>query len=562
MSNTPNPPEVAGTDGNVPINLQSNLFQIWALDQVYLGQTAAGKYVVKIGDRVIDRSTDEEYKVTAVDQVTLIPTLVLTTAIPDSQFGPDDILLGVGPGTQSDTYRIYIDKSVTPYALSVDRRLRVAGSTTTNVIIFKGNILDGTAVAVSAVFDSTGSRVGVAVPLELVASLGMNNISIKMVPTCYTQEDLTDGEIVTAVFYSDDSVTVSKRQLIVENTAFISNPDTAVKYVTGISIQSPFLSPSDPGLILFPINTLLSGLSLEGVINYSDGSTLVLPVDGNRMSLSGFNPYVATIVGQMVPLVLTYNLAPNEVAYGANSVGNRKFISLNLRAQTLNTNGIYTPKLFAYPVWIDQINGYRLKWWLYNLDRNVVLDATPYVTVQNNSPSFNPIGYGIKQTLTVAVNLSDVSSTFGNYNHIQTVAISLVTPGSSPPTNWTIQFDPNQFPAFGNGNVAKTTLIQQNLFQLDITCGETVLANWIQRMYLNTEPLTDPQQEVAAPVPNFFSIVTSNGDVAFPISEWNQVLPINNIINNLDTLFVKFFLRTADNDVQLSIAGLPVHQTN
>ena len=384
---------------------------------------------------------------------------------------------------------------------------------------------------------------------------------MKCVPVCYTSEQLPDGEVVTAVFYSDAGHVVSKRQLLVENTAFIRSSDAGTKYVSDISLESPFLSTSDPTLIQYPLNVPLSGLSLMGRVHYSDGSSLAMPVDGSKFAIFGLENYVATVVGQKLPLVLRYNLSVGEVAYGL-SVGSERFISESFKAMTLPANGAYSVKLFGYPVWIDAINGYRLEWFLLNLDRQTVYRATPHVTINANTRAFDPIAYGINQRLSVSVNLQDLNPSYTAYVHTQTTDIVLLGQGTELTTNWTIAFDPGQNPVFGTNNKAVTTFINQNLMKVRIDLGETVKQTWLERIYYRSLPLFDSNREIRAPEPDYFALYVGNNVIEYPIEQWNSDLVVDRALADTDTLFVKFFKRTVDNDLQLSVIGLPIHQSN
>jgi hypothetical protein len=499
------------------------------------------------------------YRVSALNPLSLIPTLVAVEPTPVGEFG--DELLGVGPGTQADTYRVYIDKTTLPYTLAVDARLFVAGTMITSCKIFRGSLLDGNAEVISSVYDGSGTLLGNAVPLELVQMANGVNQAVKTVPVCYTTKDLPDGEPVTAVFYAADGHVVSKRQLLVENTGFIRSAALGTKYITGISLESPFLSLADPKVIRFPLNVPMNGLQLIGVVNYSDGSTLKLPVDGTKFVMFGFENFTSTIVGQTFPLVLKYNLSGGEVVYTSEPQVD-KFITEEFEATTINQDGAYTVKLFGFPVWQDAILGYRMDWYLYNLDRQVVYHATPYVQFNANTQVFDGLLYGVNQHLSVSVNLKDVNPTFKDYMHVQTIDVVLLGAGTMRTTNWKIGFEPSQNPMYGIGLHADSVFTNVNLSTLNLTSGKATQDEWLAALYAMAKPLTDPMQEVDPPAPTHFSLVNSGADAVFPIAQWNQTLTLNFAYANSGTVFVKFFKRTADNDIHLGMAALPVYQTN
>ena len=552
---------ITGNDNIVPIYNPNSRWTVWRLEEIYMGQQGASRYVPNLDDYVIDISTNDTYIVDVLNMSTLVPTLKLVTSVASGNITTTDLLLGVGPGTQSDTYRVYIDKSVMPFTMAVDARLRVAGTMAKTAMIFKGSALTNNEKVISGVYDQTGNLIGQSLTLELVAMPAGQNISIKTVPVCYTTEDLTDGEIVTIVCYSDSGHVVSKRQLLIENTAFIRSSNSSLKYIAGITLETPFLSSSDPTLIQYPMNVPVSGLNLIGIVHYSDGSSLRMPVDGTKFSIFGFSGFISTIIGQKIPIVLTYNLSSTEIAYGAN-VGQDKFISQSYRATTVKANGAFTVKLFGYPVWIDAVNGYRIEWYIYNLDRNLSVKVTPYVTFNVNSRVFNPILYGVTQQLSVSINLKDVNGSFDSYIHVQTVSFSLLAPGGARSTNWTVAFDPNQNPAFGQNNFASTTLINQNLCKIKVDSGATNLDDWLERLYYRIKPLTDEARELNAPRPNYFRLIVEGQTFEYPIAEWNSEHSIGVVAPNNGTVFIKFFIRTNTDDIKLAVSALPIYQSN
>lgn len=560
-------PQVTGTDGVVPVYDPDGRWQQWALEQIYTGQQGADRYVPNVNDYVVEPTTGELYIVLSVPQTTLIAVLGPAPQIPVGSFSTTDLLMGVGPGTQSDTYRVYLDQSVMPYRLSVDARLTVAGTMSSYAKIFQGAVLGTDGTVISAFYDQSGNLLGENVPLELVAmsAAGDTNISIKTVKPCYTRVALADGEIVTCVMYSADGGVVSKRQLLVENTAFIRSTDASEKYITSISLTSPFLSTSNPNLLQYPINVPKEGLNLMGVVHYSDGTTTELPVDGTKFALYGLDNYVATIVGQNFPLTLIYNLSPDEIVYGATALGSAgaAFISASYKATTLNEDGAYTVKLFCAPQFIDSVNGWRLDWYLYNLDRSTAQLVTPYVRFASNSPAFLPLGYGVNQQLQVSINLQDVNPSFPDFNFTQTIGLVLKRDGTDQTgDNWSIQYNPGQTPAYGVGVHASTVFVNQNLTQITIDLGQTDQDTWLDDLYYPSMPLTDPAQETVPPIPNMFALSFSTGDVEFPISQWSGQLAVSGSVPDGGTLIVKFFQRTPENDLQLACCPMPVWQTN
>ena len=554
---------ITGSDGGTPVYDGTALWKQWSLTEIYTGGVGTNRFVPKLNDYVVNTDTDEKFRVTGIDATTLIPTLTPITTVPVGSFSQNDIILGVGPGTASDTYRIYIDKSVIPFSLAVEARLFITGTRAASAKIFKGSQLTGNEQVISLRYNNTGELIDNTIPLESVYRSLPNGqqVAAKAIPRCSTTTELIDGEIVTAVIYSDTGVVISKRQLLVENTAFIPTTGFSTKYVTGISIKTPFLSQADPLKILYPINVPLSSLGLIGVVNYSDGSKNELAIDGTKFSLFGFENFISSIVGQTVPLVLKYTLSSDEVVYGAN-VGSDKFISQTYRAITTTPDGSFNVKLYPWPVWVNAANGYRLDWFVYNLDRNLCTNVTPYVSIDANSGNFSPKLYGYNQKFTASINLRNINGTNRDYTYVQNIDVTLLVPGTTRSTNWTLAYDINQDPRFGVNNAVSTTFINQNLSKLRLGMGLSLQADWLTRLYLSTKPLFDPNKEVTPVTPTHFQIYVAGNWIEYAISMWNTELTLNSVIPDSSTLYIRFIKRTTDNDLHLSIAGVPVYQAS
>ena len=546
---------IVGTDGVVPVLDPTSRWCWWNITEIFTGGIGATKYVPKVNDYVMDSDNYTVYIVTAVDPTTLLSTLLeIKPSITTNAFSNDDILFGVGPGTQSDTYRIYYDNSVLPHILAVDARLKVGGSMCSYAKIFKGSDVSTTSGRViSRLYNQSGTLLTENVPLELAAVDSHTNHSIRTVSVCYTNEVLKDGEIVTVVFYSDQGNVVSKRQLLVENTSFIRSLDASRKYISSISLDSPFITPTVDGVINFPLNVPINALNLMGVVHYSDGSTLRMPVDGTKFKIHGIDQYISTIVGQKIELVLSYSLSNDETVYGA-VTSDGKYVTAPYSIITTKTDGSYMVKLYGYPVWIDAVNGYRMQWFLYNLDRNMIYDATLYVSYSITRPAFDPTAYGVLQRLVVMVNLNNLSGAFKSFIHTQSVDVILKQPGDDARTNWVVGYESNTLqPLYGEG--LKATVSGSTI---NISSGIISYPEWLERMYLQTYPIVDPSIEVNAPTPNYFAIVYDGNRFEFPIESWDNPLNVGVPPFLNKTIYVQFFKRTPNADIQLSIAGLSV----
>lgn len=535
-------------------------YRQWHISEIYFPDgTGDGAYVPNVNDMVLDWNQGF-FRVTAVDYTTGVSTL--SNWHPPAQsdsVSNEDILLGAGPGIQAESFRVYYDDSVMPHRLAIDSRIHIYGTNAKYLKIFKGTDLSPAGEIISAFYNQSGVFLGENIPLELVLMPDANNTAIKTPAVGYTLRDLVDGEVLTAVVYDDLANVCSSAKLLVKHTAFMRTTDASLKYVTGIRLKTPFLSKSDPKLIEYPINMPVQNLNLMGEVQYSDGSKMEMPVDGTKFSVYGLDHYVASVQGQSLPVVLTYKLSPGEYAY-INEPSPDLHIAENYRATTLKADGSYSVKLFSYPVWQDAINGYRLEHFLYNLNREEVYNVTSLVQLASGSPAFNPTDYGVNQRLTLAINLNQVDPKFAAYRHTQTIDIALLTEGTlNGQDNWTVGFSPAQNPRYGVGVEAIATFVDANNWRLNLTCGATTKAEWLEKVYLPSQPLIDPTSEIAPPEPNFFVLVVGNQRVELPIDQWGVLATVSTMPAEGKNVYIEFLRRGQVTDWQLSKAALVVH---
>jgi hypothetical protein len=192
---------VTGTDNKSPVYDPYGLWKRWSMDEIWRGGNAAGKWIPKINDYILDLETNLDYRVTDIDFTTGFVTWVpVKTVTATDTLTDEDVLLGVGPGRSNETMRCYLDTRVMPHDLSVEGRLKVHGSAAAVARIFRGSVLDSSQHVISMFFDASGNMLGQDIPLELAKDDG--NVTTKCVPPCKTAETMQDVEVVTVVIYS------------------------------------------------------------------------------------------------------------------------------------------------------------------------------------------------------------------------------------------------------------------------------------------------------------------------------------------------------------------------
>jgi hypothetical protein len=549
---------------SLPIDLvrdRSGLWRSYLYDEIYMGPNSAGRHVPNPKD-VINRITDtvlQQFVVLSVDPDTAIPTLAaLSTRGSGVDIEPADILFA--PTIQ--TYRLMVDKSVTPHEILIDSQAYIFSIESQYCRIYKGKDISESGQVISSNYDSTGLLIGQNIPLVLVAAdRYTNNAGIKVAKKAWTSENLENGDVVTAVFFSNSGVRLSVQELIVFETGFIASSDRTAKAVQSIELKSQFLSASNSSVLNYPLNLPINALDLIGVVNYTDGSRTEMAVDGSRFTIEGLEAFAPTILGQPTEVTLKYKLQPNEVAYGA-SVSQDRHFSSTYTIVTTASDGTYAVQLYGYPEWVSAQAGYRLKWSLLDLDRSINYDVTSNVVIDETTPFVSTL-YGQKQILNVSVNLKSVNVSYNRFTHVQMYEIILNAAGTNRPAknainNWQVATTANSRPLFGNGVYATAFISGVASSTLRLIGDASDQADWLNRWYYNTKPLKNPQVETQPPAPTHFKISVEGFEATYPVSQWNQVLNVNKSLTNNATLHVTFIRRTPEIDLIMSRAAAPV----
>ena len=558
MANPIDASNAVGTDGKVPLYNPDEGWRWWALPEVYLGKEGYKKHIPKVNDFVVDYTTWTTYIVLAIDETTLIPTLKQIHPFGMSYtLTQADTLFGVGPGTQADTYRLYVNKNEFPYTGCVDQCCWVGGSNTAFARVFKGVPEDPNAKVISKIYDAQGRFVTDRVSLENLTLDTHINYNKRTVKPFQITEDLENNEILTVVFYSNTGIVVSKRQVLVENTTAIKAYSDTTKYVTSIQLKSSFQDKNSPDRILYPLNVPINSLNLTGVVTYSDASTIELPVDGTKFSIFGLESYLPTLLNQTYDIVLCYNLSPSEACLGATSQDG-KAVTRPYTIKTVNPNNSYVVKLFGYPQWVNAATGYKMRWYLISLERDRLFDVTDLVMFSKTTGSVDPKGYGYIQKKSIYLNLRDVEATWKPFIHTQQVEVELLGPPGFDKTLWRIAQEVNvNKPKFGEGVYVK--LVENMQTQtLKVDCGLSTKESWLEAVYRNTQPLYDPQTETKAPEPTHFSIGKNDNHFTYGVDEWDRNLLVPDVVSMYDNINIVFYRRTGGEDLLLGVAAMTV----
>lgn len=541
---------VIGIDGYTPIYQPDARWTIWSIHDIYMGNEGKNRFIPKVGDYVVEPETGIIYIVTDLNNVTYIPELTPISLRSETQL--DEIT-----SSTKDNYRIYYDKSITPYTLSVDALLRIYSNTATYARIYKGHFIDDNNI-ISRRYDNNGNFLGHDIPLQLVAMNSHDNYAIKSIPPCNTNAELQDGETCTVVVFDSNSKVITKVTCIVEETTYVAQAYAEQKYIINIYLKTPFINPTNDTEVNYPVNLPIDSFNPIGVVQYNDGTSVEYPIDNDKFRLYGLDQFVSTIIGHRVPLVLSYRLDSNEATIDAVTSDNY-FVTKPYTLVVSNPNTSYNVKLFIYPVWVDEIVGYKLRAYLMNLDRNVLFDVTDKISVALNSPTFNGKMYGITQRITFNVLLSQVSPLYQDFAHTQVFDFMLRAPATntSAETLWEVKNNvPSSGPFYGANIRAEVDALTRKRLRFDY--GITSVEDFIAKTYLRTNPLYNPLFELEPLTPTHIEVKYQSDTFLVDINQFNQEFILSNPANQYDNITITFLKQTLNDYLYLSVCEVPI----
>lgn len=539
-------------------------FKSWLKSQIYTGPTGTGIIVPNVDDEVVEWLANNKravYRVTVVDVQTNLSTLVLTEE--DNGASPDDatnILLASKPGEVGSYKRLYINNTTTPFSMAFHRTYRIYGSDASYVKVFRGYDISNTGHIVSAMWDGSTVYDDKVPVVDLIIPSG-TNLGVRSPQQAWCTEDLPTNEIATVVVYDALDNVLSIENMVVVRTEFVHTIDQINNYIVDVELDTPYLSINDSRLVEIPINMALQSIGLIGKVRYADGSTLSLPVDGTRFSLLGIENYVASIPNMPSPLTLVYRLQGNEYGIGiAEPTVGARHISRKYKILTKEMQNQYSVKLFVVPVWATSPSPqWTLKYYLYSLERNAFYDATPYISYASNAQPFDGTLLNIPQTLVVAVNLQQVSNTFGVFRHIQPFRITLKASGSFASANsyFVIEYTNDHF--YGSPNIALSAPddLYPSKRKLDISMNLTDVDDWLNKIYYPAEPLRIALTEHEAPRPTHIRLGIGNWTREIPIELVLEIVrDINVSVNQSQTCTIEFIIKDGADVLEMGMASM------
>ncbi len=562
---------VVGTDGIAPYYNPTDKWAIWSTKDLYVGKEGNNKVIPKIEDYVIDPPTFTVYIVTAIDLSTYLTTMVqINITQPSSLIAMSDRLLSGNVTNIANTYRLYYDDSVTPATITVDNRLNIYGTRTTSAKFFLGTDVTSAGTVISVSYDNSGNVLSDGVALETLSQDNTTGYYLKTIPTVFTNRTLNNGDIVTVVLYNDVGGVVSMQELIVTVTSGYMQVNAPKKIITGITLDSPFMSNSLVDTLEYPNNLNISDLNLVGQISYSDGTTAFMPVvAGSNFKVFGIEQFNKLAIDQSTPLVLKYIFANNETAI-QNVTYDNQAITNTISLLSVNPVTSYTFKLYCVPLYVNPVAGYKLGWYLMSMTRNAFYNVTNDITLSSGS-NFNGTLYKAHQPLKATINTGAVSSSVVDLTLTQVVDVYLNSEAQTNVWPYLVCQDivGNPSTSFGLGVFARS--LDTSYKTIDVSMGLTDINAWLDMVYYKNQPLVNNAIEAISPVPTHFEIWYSPSfitDVSdwldgmisnrYMIQQWNTPITLSTNLTQYSNIVIKFLNINGTTNSVLGISSMVI----
>lgn len=542
----------------------SDLYQYRLMDDGSEIVRGTGKVLAEEDDMIFSYDMNMFFRVSRTDYTSYYNELVSWDFSNGGGADDADVFLGISGGGNSHPWRAFLDTRVFPHRLAISGRYRSFAQEATAVRLFRGINVTDTGEVISAFYNQNSEYVSDKIPLVLVETNNITNRTTKAPAMGYTtKSNLSNGDLITMVVYNDQNAVIDTVQLVIHVTNAIRRPEYNDKRIQGIELVSPYLSLTEPNVLEVPLNSTVATLYLKAKVTFTDGSVREDEGIGGessdgRFKLIGIDYWSPRVAGDSQELTLIYHPAENEYSYLQGETANGAvFESYKIKA--IPVSNAFNLKMFAYPTWLNDLQGYGLEFWLYDLDREVGRKLPTGSVTMADGYTFDGLDYSRVQHLQVGVQLNVVDPTYGEHVHVQNVLISLTRPGGARHGNWKVKFATNQSDWYGDTLEALATASTGGMSSLDLKNGQVTEDAWLDLLFYRTSPLYDNQVETKAPRPTHFIVTTKNRSVEVPVAQWASMISFVNDLTEGNTIYLKWIRRTINADLQLGVSGVPLH---
>lgn len=523
-----------------------------------------GKVVAKEDDLIWSFELNRMFRCSRTDYTTFVNDLTTWNYNNGGGATVVDPFLGVSGGANSHPWRAFLDTRVFPHRLAICSRYRTFAQEAASIRLFRGINTTDTGEVISAFYNQNSEYVGDKIPLVLVATNDVNNRTTKAPAMGYTtKSNLKNGDLITLVEYNDQNAVVDTCQLTIHVTNAMRLPEYNDKRIQGIELISPYLSKTEPNVLEVPINSTVATLMLKARVTFTDGSVRESEGIGGessegRFKLIGIDYWSPRVAGDAQELMLIYHPSDDEYSYLQGETANGTVFE-PYRIKAMPVPNAYNLKVFAYPTWLNDLQGYGLEFWLYDMNREIGRKLPTGAVTLADGYLFDGLDYTRVQHLQVGVKLSVVDPAYGEHVHVQNVMVNLIRPGGARNGNWKVKFATNQAEYYGDTLEALVSSGLGGVSTIDLRNGQATEDDWLNLIFYRTSPLYDTQTETKAPRPTHFVLTTRNRSVEVPMAQWASAISFVNDLSEGQTVYLKFVRKLADTTLQLGVAGIPIH---
>lgn len=533
-------------------------FRTWHEDEIFKGDPTDrnARFVPNINDMVISWKGGNftPYYVSFVDANYLSTLVPAKMAKEPDDLGNDNVLIGQGVGAVNEAYRCYINTKTVPFTLTPSGLLHMYGSDVAYCKIFRGTDTTENGDVISKFYDENGTYQGENLPMEKVRDADGKNKYIYTIRPGHCNVKLNDGEMLTAVFYSDTGIIHSTAPLLSWDTTLIRDSNAPTKEIIGLRLESDFLSPHDETVLEIPLNLPVSSIMANARIFYNDGTDKPVQIDGSKCILHGLRGYIASVPDISYPLTLTYRLSPGESTSIA-TPGEVPHIDKPYRIVTKNPDRINAVKLFMVPYFANEVEGYKLKWWLHDLERSEPIDVTQHVVLQEAN-NFNGVDYGKIQHVMMTLDLKSVGSEFMDFRVVQDMDIMLRGAPDGTADGFWIRYEEGT--GWYGEDIGAWATIVDGKSVLDIDQGHQFSDGWLDIMYRRNCPMPDLDSNLVAPRPTHVHLKHGGNKVTVEVEKFKDSVNWPVQLSDTDVLTLEWVQRTSSNELFLASTPLLV----
>lgn len=459
--------------------------------------------------------------VVAVDPTTLYPSYDAVTIGEQN----DNVLSMINWGNSD--LRLFVDHRKAPYPVTPDTKCIFIGKSpqTYTLSRYPGTPQE---TLISQYFSSTGGLVSSFVPMK---PLDATNTSWYL-PKANISQRLDNNEEIKVRVYDESGMEVYSAILHAKESTVINESVMYAPSITGITVTGN--QQLSDGTFFLLENQDFASLGIKVNLLYEDGSTQQVQIDGQKCILYGQSDFIASFAGLAQNLLIKYFRSQNESISPllADATGN--MISVQIKVKVLpNTLGT-TVKIMPMPSYNAALARYMMRYYMYFGDGRSFVDVTTLVTTGNKTLVTDSSQFGITQTVTLSVDMSQVDP--ANYGSVtiyqQTMVIQFGPPAQV--VKWFIRDAATSTYVYGlDAGPSRRPSLRYDASKVQYFIPSFIFSNqaaFLNSFYQSASPPYDPQVEQIPQTPTHFVVrdmATGNMLVTEPIPVSSYQLPFN-----------------------------------